>query len=124
MKIIRTTLDCDVDLGATKTACFSRVQVGLHFELLERVNGGGGGKRIEHTVFHFDPIQCVMVVAFARAHHGDARAGDAVQLLSKTSGRVGRYSRRELGQLQELAAVQGQVDDTLVLDDLADFCRL
>src|SRR5262249_58050822 len=93
-------------------------------ELLDRVSGERRGERVVDGVGEDDAVHREVVVALPRARYGDARPGDAGQLLAETAGRVHDDAGSQLRQLQEQAAVERQVDDTFILDHRAGLRRL
>ena len=123
---IRTGLGRDVNLRGATTE-LSRIDAGLHFEFLQSVNRRQNHERVEVRVGVFHTVQGVAVVLGALTTDGNALVGANATLTG--TGLTGRREAEadvggESHQLQNVATVQGQFDDTLVLDNGTDGCVL
>ena len=125
---IAAALGQHVHMPARRAARFSRIIGGLHLELGQRVHRRR--ERIGHgvVVHYLDAIQEEAVGGVARAIRGKARAAEGAIGLADRSApapyrdgtrRAGLRARNQLRQLDEVAPVEGQVDNLLRVDDRA-----
>ena len=121
---VRAALGGDVDLRHLAPE-FGRVDAGLHLEFLDAVDRGQEGIRIEVDVLIDDPVERVLVVFAALTGDSEILRGSVATLpagraAAAAAGPVRAHVRAQRHEIDEVAAVERQLQDLLVLDDRAD----
>ena len=121
---VRAALGGDVDLRHLASE-FRRVHAGLHLEFLDTVDRGQEGIRIEVHILIDDTVERVLVV-FATLPGDREILGRAIAALSAAGSAAGTARvvrtdvRTERYQVDEVTAIERQLQDLFVLDDGAD----
>ena len=118
--LVGAGLGGEVDLRAGAASELGGVGAGLHLEFLDGFGGDRDGVLVDRQIVVVHAVEQEVIGLFARAVDGDR---PALGLVLRTFHALIRAGDQQV-QLQEIPAVQRQLGDFLVIDDIADGGRI